>query len=151
LASYALERNVKQSNAVTTFVRLPPEKYATPEQRVAFHGQLRARLIAMPGMEAMTIASVAPFTNVGGRPLLAVDGQPVSDPPPGIATMIVDPAYFQAVGHGLVLGESFTELDGAPGHDTAIVNQRFADVYLASVIPARRATRPEPTAALRIE
>lgn len=37
--SSALDRNVQWSEAVTTFGRLPPQKYATPEQRVAFHEQ----------------------------------------------------------------------------------------------------------------
>src|SRR5262249_31261405 len=51
-ASYALDRNVQRSDAVTTFVRLPPQKYATPEQRVAFHKELRSRLMAVPGVTA---------------------------------------------------------------------------------------------------
>src|SRR5260221_189604 len=32
--AYALDRNVQTSDAVTTFVRLPPQTYATPEQQV---------------------------------------------------------------------------------------------------------------------
>jgi len=39
------------------------------------------------------------------------------------------------VARGLVLGESFSELDGTPGHEAAIVNQRFADVYLGARSP----------------
>src|SRR5262249_25817964 len=47
---YGLDLNVQTSDTVTTFVRLPAQKYATPEQRVAFHTQLRERLLAVPGM-----------------------------------------------------------------------------------------------------
>jgi hypothetical protein len=47
---YGLDLNVQTSDAITTFVRLPAQKYATPEQRVAFHTQLRDRLLAIPGV-----------------------------------------------------------------------------------------------------
>jgi putative ABC transport system permease protein len=144
LASSALDRSVQRADAVTTFVRLPPQTYATPEQRVAFHEQLRARLMAVPGITASTIASAPPFSFAGGRALMAVDGRAVGDPPPGVTTMVVDPDYFHAVGYGLVLGESFSELDGTPGHDTAIVNQRFADVYLGDGSPIGRHLQLRP-------
>jgi putative ABC transport system permease protein len=135
---YALDRNVQTSDAVTTFVRLPPQRYATPEQRVEFHQQMRDRLMAVPGMTASTVASAAPFSPAGRRRLTAVDGRSVSDPPPGVMTVVVEPAYFHTVVRGLVLGASFSELDGTPGHEAAIVNRRFADVYLGAGSPIGR-------------
>ena len=54
-------------------------------------------------------------------------GGPPTDPPPDVMTVVVEPAYFQTVVRGLVLGESFSELHGTPGHEAAIVNQRFAE------------------------
>jgi hypothetical protein len=53
-------------------------------------------------------------------------------------TVVVDPSYFHTVVRGLVLGESFSELDGTPGHEAAIVNQRFADTYLGAGNPLGR-------------
>jgi predicted permease len=136
--SYALDRHVQTSDAIATFIRLPPQKYPTPEQRVAFHEQLRNRLMAAPGITAATITSAPPFTSGGRRPLTAVDGRPVSDPSPSVMTVVVEPAYFHTVAHGLVLGESFSELHGTPGHEAAIVNRRFADVYLGPGGPLDR-------------
>jgi putative ABC transport system permease protein len=132
---YALDRNVHASDAVTSFIRLPPQRYANPDARMAFHEQLRARLMAIPGITATTIASAPPFAGAGRRPLAAVDGRPVSDPPPNVMTVVVEPAYFQTVVGGLALGESFSELDGTSGHEVAIVNQRFADTYFGSASP----------------
>jgi predicted permease len=134
----ALERNVQTSDATAAFIRLPPQKYATPDQRVAFHEQLRARLMAVPGITASAITSAPPFTGAGRRRLTAVDGRPTTDPPPNVMTLVVDSGYFHTVVRGLVLGESFSELDGAPGHETAIVNQRFASVYLGPGNPVGR-------------
>jgi putative ABC transport system permease protein len=146
---YGLDRNVQTSDAVTTFVRLPAQKYATPEQRVAFHTQLRDRLLAVPGVTASTIASAPPFSSAGRRRLTAVDGRPASDPPPDVMTVIVEAAYFHTVVRGLVLGESFSELDGTSGHEAAIVNQRFADVYLGTGNPIGRHLEIRPPTAQR--
>ena len=144
---YALDRNVRTSDAITAFIGLPPQTYATSAQRAAFHQQLKERLTAVPGMEASTIASAPPFTLAGRRRLTTVDGQPVSDPPPDVVTVVVEPAYFQMVVHGLVLGDSFSELHGTPGHEAAIVNQRFVDAYLGTGNPiGRHLALQRPTA-----
>jgi putative ABC transport system permease protein len=135
---YALDRNVQTSDAITTFIRLPPQIYATPEQRAAFHQKLRDRLMAVPGITASTIAGAAPFAPAGRRRLTAVDGRPASDPPPDVTTVAVAPDYFHTVVHGLILGDSFSELDGTPGHEVAIVNQRFSEVYLGAGSPIGR-------------
>jgi predicted permease len=132
---YSLDRNVHASDAVTSFIRLPPQRYPTPEQRVMFHEQLRARLMTFPGITASAIATAPPFAGAGRRQLTAVDGRPVSDPPPNVMTVVVEPAYFQTVVSGLLLGHSFAELDGTSGHEAAIVNQRFANAYFGSASP----------------
>jgi putative ABC transport system permease protein len=147
---YGLDLNVQTSDAVTTFIRLPSQKYATPEQRIAFHTQLRDRLLAVPGITASTIASAPPFTSAGRRRLTAVDGRPASDPPPDVRTVVVEPAYFHTVVRGLVLGETFSELHGTAGHEAAIVNQRFADVYLGAGSPIGRHLELRPPATVRI-
>jgi len=146
---YGLDRNVQTADAVATFIRLPAQKYATPEQRVAFHTQLRDRLLAVPGITASTIASTPPFTFAGRRRLTAVDGRLASDPPPDVVTVVVEPAYFHTVVRGLVLGESFSELHGTPGHEAAIVNQRFAEVYLGAGSPIGRHLELRPPTAQR--
>ena len=135
---YAVDRNVQTSDALTTLIRLPAKTYATRDQRVAFHEQLKARLLSVPGVTASTVASAAPFSPAGRRQLTSVDGQPTTEPPPDVMTVIVEPSYFQTVVRGLVLGESFSELHGTPGHEAAIVNQRFAEVYLGAGSPIGR-------------
>jgi hypothetical protein len=71
-------------------------------------------------------------------------------------TLIVEAAYFHTVVRGLVLGESFSELHGTPGHEAAIVNQRFVDVYLNGVNPVghhlelRSSTRQSPMLPLEL-
>ena len=66
-----------------------------------------------------------------------------------LATVLVEPAYFQNVVRGLVLGESFSELHGTPGHEAAIVNQQFAGVYLGAGNPIGRRIEIRPPTARR--
>ena len=43
--------------------------------------------------------------------------------------------YFDVLRSPLLRGRSFTDIDGLPGRDVAIVNQRFAEMYFAGVDP----------------
>ena len=106
-------------------------------------------MLAVPGMTATTIATTPPFSPAGRRQLTSVDGRPVSDPPPDVMTVVVEPAYFHTVVRGLVLGESFSELHGTPGHEAAIVNQRFAEVHLGAGSPIGRHLELRPPTAQR--
>jgi putative ABC transport system permease protein len=146
---YALDRNVQTTDAVTTVIRLPAQTYATRDQRIAFHEQLKAHLLSVPGVTASTVATAAPFSPAGRRQLTAVDGRPTTDPPPDVMTVVVDPSYFRTVLRGLVLGEPFSELHGTPGHEAAIVNQRFASVYLGAGNPIGRRLEIRPPTAQR--
>jgi putative ABC transport system permease protein len=146
---YAVDRNVQTSDTLTTFIRLPVQTYATRDQRVAFHEQLKARLLSVPGVAASTVATAAPFSPAGRRQLTSIDGRPTTEPPPDVMTVLVEPAYFQSVVRGLVLGESFSELHGTPGHEAAIVNQQFASVYLGAGNPIGRRIEIRPPTARR--
>jgi hypothetical protein len=64
-------------------------------------------------------------------------------------TVVVEPDYFHTVLRGVVLGESFSELHGTPGHEAAIVNQRFAEVYLGAGNPIGRHLEIRPPTAQR--
>src|SRR4029077_11154233 len=146
---YAVDRNVQTSDAMTTFIRLPNKTYPTRDQRIAFHEQLKARLLSVPGVTASTVASAAPFSPAGRRQLTSIDGRPTTDPPPDVMTVIVDHSYFQTVVGSLVRGEPFSELDGSPGREVAIVNQRFASVYLGAGNPIGRRLEIRPPTAQR--
>jgi putative ABC transport system permease protein len=69
---------------------------------------------------------------------MSVDGRSTIEPPPEVMTLLVEPAYFRTVVRGLVLGEPFSELHGTAGHEAAIVNQRFTEVYLGAGSPIGR-------------
>jgi predicted permease len=51
---------------------------------------------------------------------------------------MIGPRYFEALGLRLLRGRLFEETDGTPGHETAIVNQRFVAMHFAAEDPIGR-------------
>jgi predicted permease len=94
----------------------------------AFYRELRERLAALPGVEAVSLTTSVPLAAFGGsRRSLAVRGHA---PAPGeemeFHVASVGPGYFETMGVPLVRGRGFTEQDrpGAPG--AVVVNESFA-------------------------
>ncbi|MGH9754453.1 MAG: ADOP family duplicated permease [Blastocatellia bacterium] len=122
---------VNTENALTMRFDLPPSKYQGPQQQVSFFQELTARLESLPGVETAAIMSELP----GSGPLITtpfqIEGSPIADmrDRPRTAMLTIGPGYFRCLQARLILGREFTELEGAPGHEAAIINQSFADRY----------------------
>ena len=54
---------------------------------------------------------------------------------PLVTMLAIGSRYFDVLRSPLLHGRSFTDIDGQPGRDVAIVNQRFAEMYFAGVDP----------------
>jgi putative ABC transport system permease protein len=149
---------IDPTNLLTTSVSLPNDKYRTPEQRIAFYQTLADRMAGMPSISSAAMATALPLSGAVTRQL-AVDGRPTSPgvTPPNIWMLTVSPRYFEVMGLHLIGGRAFDERDGTNGRDSAIVNQRFAQMHFPGTDPVGRrirvvdASRPGgPTAWLTI-
>jgi putative ABC transport system permease protein len=120
------------ANALTTSITLPPARYRTPDQRSGFYRQLHERLSAIGGVSAAAVATVLPMGGATPRQL-AIDGREpaAGDKPPTVWTVTVSPPYFAAIGLHVLRGRAFDDRDGARGAETAIVNQRFVEMFFA--------------------
>jgi putative ABC transport system permease protein len=118
---------------------LRPQRYAKPEQVFAFADALLARVHALPGVEAVALATPTPL-NTSGAFDFALDGATAAkrNLKPSAALYRVTPEYFSAMGIRLVDGREFTERDinGAPG--VAVVNQTFVQNYFPGENPIGR-------------
>ncbi|HEX7049882.1 MAG TPA: ABC transporter permease [Longimicrobiales bacterium] len=94
--------------------------------RKAFYDRALERLRALPGVEAASIALLAPFD--GNSMGLAVEapGWDSTAVDEGPYMNIVGPDYFRTVGMPIVRGRGFTEQDRAGGERVVIINERFA-------------------------
>jgi predicted permease len=145
LKLYRPDLGVETSRLMTMSVRMQPRKYLTPESRVAFLRQVDERLNSIAAIGAVTTATNLPLG--GGTPLLLeVDGRPpaAGEMPPTVTMLSVSPRYFEVLGLRLLRGRTFTDRDGPPGHESAIVNQRFAAMHFPGEDPIGRRIRLTP-------
>jgi putative ABC transport system permease protein len=152
LAVYRADLVIDAASLVETRINLPPAKYATPEQRIAFYDQLQERISAIPGIDSVAIATASPYGGTGLRHL-SIDGRPESSPRDStpVSAVAVGPTYFRTLGLELVSGRPFTAMDGRSGNDVAIINQRLATLHFSNSDPLGQRIRltnpnggPEP-------
>jgi putative ABC transport system permease protein len=150
---YRLDLGVETGHLLTMALSLPDRKYPTPEARAAFYQRLDERLGAMSTIRGGTLASNFPLGG-GAQLRLTVEGRPApaGELPPQVTRVVVGPRYFDTVGIQLVRGRAFADTDGTPGHEVAIVNQRFVAMHFPSEDPVGhrikiapdQVTGPEP-------
>jgi putative ABC transport system permease protein len=124
---------------------LPNRKYPTPDQRRDFYKRLDDRLAAVGNVQAAAITTNPPMAGGNGR-LLVVEGRQVAagEQPPTVTQVMIGPRYFETVGLKLARGRTFDEVDGTPGHESAIINQRFVAMHFPNEDPIGRRIRLTP-------
>jgi putative ABC transport system permease protein len=136
---YRLDVGVETSQLLTMRLNLPNQKYPTPERRRIFYDRLDQRLAGLSGIQAATITTNMPLG--GGFPrLLSMDGKEPTpgEQPPTVTQVTIGPRYFETLGIKVLRGRAFDELDGTAGHDSVIVNQRFATMHFGNEDPIGR-------------
>ena len=139
---YSADLGIEIGHLMTMRVQLPELRYRTPEARRAFFERLEPRLTAIPGVEAATVTTGVPPLD-GGERLLEIDGpaQTSDARPVFVSTVTITPRFFEVVGVPLVRGRSFNDVDGAPGSETAIINERLAARFFPGADPIGRRLR----------
>ncbi|HKV26770.1 MAG TPA: ABC transporter permease, partial [Candidatus Acidoferrales bacterium] len=117
------------NNILSMDIILRPAKYPTPQTQISFHEQLKARLLALPGIESVAMASNFPgdgWTDF----VYELEGSPAVDPRklPRVGGVIVSPSYFQVLDIRSVRGRVFTDLDGVSGVPVVVANKSFATI-----------------------
>jgi len=127
---YTTQTGVNHKNMLVMRLFLPPAKYPKPEEQLSFHQRLKARLDALPGVEAATIATTMP---TGGSMRFAYElehAQPVDEKNrPRLRAVVIGLDYFRAMDVQMLRGRTFTDGDGVAGPPVTIVNQRFAEKF----------------------
>jgi len=123
---------VQPDGVLTTWLTLPADRYRTTDARRTFYAALEQRFAALPGTTVVAMATALPLGGGAAR-TLAIDDQqpPPGRTPPTVWTITTSARYFDAVGVAAIRGRGFGDRDGLPGYESAIVNQRFADMFFA--------------------
>jgi putative ABC transport system permease protein len=118
---------------------MPLTKYPRPEPRAQVIQQIEDRLRHSRIGGAVGIATSAPMRG-GFVRRLSIAGQADTEPErrPEVTMVAISDAYFEAIGAPLVRGRAFGTGDGTAGHESAIVNQRFASMHFPGEDPLGR-------------
>jgi predicted permease len=117
-------------------VSLPTEKYAKPQQQIAFFDETLRRVSALPGVKSAAISAARPLETRRVTPLLP-EGQPELPlmQRPFIDIEAVSPQWFRTLRVPLLEGRAFTDADNADAAKVVIVNQAFARRFWANQNP----------------
>lgn len=143
LVLYEVDRLVVTSNVLIARITMPPTKYGTPQERMAFYERLEQRLVSLPSVTSAALGN-APFFDraiLTRDVVLDNDAEPVSAGSRRVLTVPIGSRYFETLGLSLRRGRPFGTDDGLSGHQTAIVNERFAALYLTDQDPIGRRIR----------
>jgi predicted permease len=113
---------------LTVRVSLPPDRYPSREERLAFLQRAADHLRALPGVTAVATASITPFDRymLGASVSSGTSRDTTLAARPATMYAAVSPEYFATLGITLAAGRAFTAQDtfGAPG--AFIVNETLA-------------------------
>lgn len=142
LDAYKVDLGFDASRLTTMTLFLPEQKFPTADARAAFYSRLTERLGGVRGVDAATIASGAPGGGAFAT-LVTVEGRAEipGEKPPRVASVAIDPTYFDTLGVAMRRGRPFTDIDGNAGQESVIVNERFAATYFPGQDPIGRRIR----------
>jgi putative ABC transport system permease protein len=115
------------SNVLTMEISLPTEKYAKPDQQIAFFDEALRRISALPGVRSAAISAARPLSFIRVTPVLP-EGQPAVPlaQRPFIDIEGISPQWFGTMRVPLLAGRLFTDVDDAQAPKVVIVNQACA-------------------------
>ena len=86
--------------------------------------ELHAKISALPGVEAVSLADNLPLLGTGQETVQLPDGEKKP-----IAHGVVDADYFSTLGIPMLAGRAFSSLDREGGLETVVVNRKMAEQF----------------------
>jgi putative ABC transport system permease protein len=127
----------KSDHLLTFFLPVPDEHLKDSTQIVNFYQQLHDRVMALPGVTAMSISEGMPMQGVNFGMPFTIEGHDVADPSkrPGAGFNMVTPGFFDTFGIHMAKGRAISEQDRAGSVQVAVVNEAFAKKFFSGVDP----------------
>jgi len=106
-----------------------------------FYAQVLARAGSLPGVEAASLASNAPFSVLRARSVSAAEQDTAAGPSTVTLIDAVEPGYFRAVRIPLLRGRTFNDEDSAIAPRVALVNETMARLFWSGKNPVGQRLR----------
>jgi putative ABC transport system permease protein len=141
-----VDLGIRPEQVLSFQLPVPEERLKGAEQIRSYYRQMLERIEAVPGVRKATVMTGVPSRGPNfGMPFNVV-GQPEVNPSerPGSSFEMVTPGYVEALGIRVTKGRSIDDRDTATSTRVAMVNEHFADRFLAGVDPlTQRISVPE--------
>jgi putative ABC transport system permease protein len=117
-------------------LQLPPKRYVTYQQRVAFTQNVLERVQTLAGVQSAAIGNGSmPFGGIPSQ--YTIEGQPPAADP-NIIVGLVSAGYGQTLGIPLRLGRGLTEQEVAHGDGVALINEAAVKLWPGGQNPIGR-------------
>ncbi|HVU24027.1 MAG TPA: ABC transporter permease [Opitutus sp.] len=130
----------KPDTLITGNVNLASSRYNSAEPILAFHTQLRERLLAVPGVANVSVSFEEPLFNAPSQRNYFVAGREL--PKPGHEAVAftngVSASYFDTVGTRLLRGRSFNRTDTPTSPPVVVINDTMARALFPGEDPLGR-------------
>jgi putative ABC transport system permease protein len=118
----------RAENVLMARVSLPETKYKDKAQVESFFNEVRAGVSSVPGVQAVELCQVVPFSGGGGGGPFTVEG--FEQQQSKVAWLrSTTPGYFTAMGMPVLKGRAFASSDTDKSQAVAIVDERLARMY----------------------
>ncbi len=127
-----------RADHLTTFsLPVPRGRLTTADQMRTFYGSLAERIATLPGVGAASVSTGMPVSGAGFRRQFEIASERVADPEkrPWTDVTMATASYHATFGITIRLGRAFAETDREGGRPVAIVNETFAQRFLAGRDP----------------
>ena len=123
----AVDAGFREEGLVTLRVLPPPQRYSTAEHLVALYDQLRERIAALPGVQAVALINHLPFAATGIPTEIMADGRarPDSSAPTAMFRLVSD-EYFATMDTRVMAGRALGIEDMTETSDAIVVNETLA-------------------------
>ncbi len=138
--SFQAMRNIdpafEASSALTFRVGLPATTYPSQPGITDAHRAIADRLLALPGVTGVAVATCIPLAEDGARftSMMRVQGRvlPAGALSPAVAFCATSGRYFETMGTSIVRGRGIEPDDVERRQPVAVINQALADAYFAA-------------------
>ncbi|MBV9302743.1 MAG: ABC transporter permease [Acidobacteriaceae bacterium] len=113
-------------NVLTARLMLPPLKYESEAQQLAFGNQVADRVSSLPGVQSAGTVTFLPLSGWWGTRNVSIAAGSDANQQRDAVWSSVTPDYFRAMGIPLIEGRSFTKYDDAAAVPVAILSITFA-------------------------
>jgi predicted permease len=128
-AATQVDKGFEEENLLLASVDPGLQGYDRPRAE-AFYDQLRGRLEALPGVQAVSFAARVPLSLTGSDRGVEIPGyEPSPDESMSISYNQVGAGYFRAMAIPILAGREFGSEDTAESPAVLVVNERFADRF----------------------